>query len=113
MPRSSPLPDAPVPRAWRGLAARPGSVPFEVALVVAAWLGYFGVRALTEGSTTSARAHAHRLLDLERWLGVAWEGRLQRAVLPHDALVDLFNWVYIWGHWPVIAVTAVWLYRRH
>jgi hypothetical protein len=29
----------------------------------------------------------------------------------HDWIVNLANWVYIWGHWPVIAAVALWLYR--
>ena len=27
-------------------------------------------------------------------------------------LVTLANWVYIWGHWPVTAVSAAWLFRH-
>ena len=25
----------------------------------------------------------------------------------------LLNWVYIWGHWPVIVITLIWLARNH
>src|SRR6478609_7303610 len=77
----------------------------EILLVIGAWLGYFGVRAVSEGSTAAAHRHAREIVRLERTLGIAWEHALQRAVLPHDLLVDAANWIYIWGHWPVIAVT--------
>jgi membrane-associated phospholipid phosphatase len=23
------------------------------------------------------------------------------------------NWIYVWGHWPVLAITAIWLFMRH
>lgn len=26
--------------------------------------------------------------------------------------MDLSNWVYIYGHWPVIGITLVWLFLR-
>ena len=26
--------------------------------------------------------------------------------------MTLANWVYIWGHWPLIAVSAAWLFRH-
>ena len=44
-------------------------------------------------------------------LGIAREGDLQRLIIDHHALVTLANWVYIWGHWPLIAVSAAWLFR--
>jgi membrane-associated phospholipid phosphatase len=25
----------------------------------------------------------------------------------------LFNWIYIWGHWPVIAASLIWLATKH
>jgi hypothetical protein len=47
----------------------------------------------------------------ERGLGIFWEPRIQSAIVNHDWIVNLANWVYIWGHWPVIAAVALWLYR--
>lgn len=35
---------------------------------------------------------------------------MQSPVVASDALVTLANWVYIWGHWPVILATASILY---
>ena len=34
-------------------------------------------------------------------------------MLGSDWLVDAMNWVYIWGHWPVIVVVLVWLFVAH
>jgi hypothetical protein len=85
----------------------------ELALVAAAAAAYAGVRAATEGSFTTAVANARRILSLEESLGLAWEHAAQSLVLPHAALVTLMNWIYIFGHWPVIVGAGIWLYRRH
>jgi hypothetical protein len=86
----------------------------EAALITLAMLVYFGVRNLTVGSAETAFANAERLVDLERWLGIDWEDSLQGAVVGSDAVVTLANWVYIFGHWPVILTVAalLYLYRR-
>jgi membrane-associated phospholipid phosphatase len=84
----------------------------EIALAAVAALTYFGVRNLTVGAAAEAFSNADRLERLESFLGVAWERSLQDALLDHDAVAALFNWIYIWGHWPVIIAAAVLLYRR-
>lgn len=102
-------PDAPL---WR---ERPW--PFELALqavlVVGAALSYFAVRGLTEGAAATAVANGYRVLDFENTLGIAVEESVQNAVLGSRWLTTLSNWVYIYGHWPVIAITLIWLHRRH
>lgn len=91
---------------------KPLSGPRELLLMVAAWLVYFGVRAVSEGRASVARAHARELLRLEHRLGIAWERAVQQPVLDHHWLLVAANWVYVWGHWPVIAVSGLWLYRQ-
>jgi membrane-associated phospholipid phosphatase len=83
----------------------------ELALAALAALTYFGVRNLTAGSAAAAYANADRVARLEERARIAWEWPLQRALLDHDSLVTLFNWIYIWGHWPVIITAAILLYR--
>jgi membrane-associated phospholipid phosphatase len=83
----------------------------ELALVLAGLLVYFGVRAATSDEAGPANAHARSIVHLEHLLGIAREGDLQRLIIDHHALVTLANWVYIWGHWPLIAVSAAWLFR--
>jgi PAP2 superfamily protein len=83
----------------------------EVGIFAAAYLTYFGVRALTEGSVPQALDNASRVARVERLAGVDWEGAAQSAILGHDALVRLANWVYIFGHWPLLLVAGVLLYR--
>jgi membrane-associated phospholipid phosphatase len=83
----------------------------EAALIAVAILLYFGIRNSTVGSEGSAVANAERLIRLEHELGISWEGALQDAVVSRDALVTFANWVYIFGHWPVILGVGAVLYR--
>jgi membrane-associated phospholipid phosphatase len=98
-------------RGW----AFPGlwALTVQIVLVAGAALCYFAVRGLTQGSVAAAERHAEDLLRLEERLGIAAEGDLQGWILGHDLLVDLANWIYIYGHWPVIAVALVVLFLRH
>jgi PAP2 superfamily len=82
----------------------------EAALVIGAILMYFVIRNVTAGAPGEAFANGERIADLEHGLGIAWEDAIQASILGRDGLVMLANWVYIWGHWPVILSTAVVLY---
>ncbi len=75
---------------------------------------YFRVRGLTEGDVVAANDHGRDVLALENRLGIDLEQWAQDLIVDHQSLVTLANWVYIWGHWPVITVTLVCLhvYRR-
>ena len=84
----------------------------ELALIAAGFAAYFGVRAVTQGSRADAVAHARDLVSLERWLHLYHEPALQSAITDHRWLVTLMNWVYVWGHWPVIVAVGVWLFLR-
>lgn len=84
----------------------------QVGLVVGAALSYFAARGLTHSDVDAAHANARTIIDLERSLGMLWEERVQSVLLDNDVLVNLANWIYIYGHWPVIAVTLVALFVR-
>jgi hypothetical protein len=84
----------------------------EVIIVSLAAAVYGGVRALTESSVKEAVANAEAIEQLEQTLGIAWEQAAQSAILGSAVLITLANWVYIWGHWPVIIGSAVVLYVR-
>jgi PAP2 superfamily len=83
----------------------------ELAIFAAGYLTYFGVRALTEGSVSRAVANADSIYHVERLAGVRWEDAAQAAVLGHDFLVRLANWVYIFGHWPLLLLAGALLLR--
>lgn len=91
--------------------AWPIDLTVQALLVVGAALLYFRVRGVTEGSVTDAVQHGYDVLHVERWLGIDVEESFQNLVLGSHALTTFANWVYIWGHWPVIAVTLIWLHR--
>ena len=84
----------------------------ELVIFVAAYLTYFGVRAITEGEPWRAFQNAMTLHRLEVDLGLAWEGAVQDAVLGSQVLVDVTNAVYIYGHWPVLIGAGVLLFRH-
>jgi membrane-associated phospholipid phosphatase len=95
---------------WRA-AAR--TVAVDACIVVLGVVVYFGTRGLTAGSPDVARRHAEDILALEAALGLDVEASVQAMVVDLDPLVTLANWVYIWGHWPVIVATLVWLALHH
>ena len=104
----------------RAVSARPATRPSrwrgavrEVLLVLAGVLVYFGVRGVTVTDAQDALSHALDVVALEQSLGVYIEPSLQTLVLGSDWLVDVMNWVYIWGHWPVIAAVLLWLFFAH
>lgn len=84
----------------------------EVEIVLAAYFTYFAVRGATEGAASTAVANAHRIEDFEKAFGIFIEPDLQDTIVDHSLLVDAANLVYIWGHWPVISVVALWLFTR-
>ncbi len=97
---------------------QPGATPGlrdlvrEVPIIAGALLAYFLVRGLTEGSEALARANAADIIHLEKHLRLHWEPSAQGLIRDRQALVSLANWIYIWGHWPVIAASALWLFFR-
>ncbi len=93
-----------------GRAAAALGVARELAIVGFAAAVYGAVRAVTQGSAAQAVANAEGVERLERTLGIGWEQSVQSLVIGSDVLVRLVNWIYIWGHWPVIIAAATFLY---
>lgn len=89
------------------------SLARQVAIVLGAVFAYFLVRGATEGSVSQAVRNAGHVRNFERLFGLDVEGSLQSAVAGWPVVTTICNWIYIWGHWPVIAITLVWLARRH
>jgi hypothetical protein len=83
----------------------------EIALLVFAYLTYFGVRGVTEGSVPRAVSNALGFMHLERLLGIDIERPVQALVDQSRALVDIANAVYIWGYLPALIVGGVVLFR--
>ncbi len=76
-------------------------------------LFYFGVRGMTEGSVSAALENGWRVLDFEARIHLDIETDVQGWIRQSDTLTTGVNWIYIWLHWPLIAVTLIWLHRSH
>lgn len=85
----------------------------QVGLVLLLVFVYFRIRGLTRASPQVAVQHADDLVALEQRLGIYVEPSLQAPVAASDTLTMLANWIYMWGHWPVIAIVMVWTVRKH
>lgn len=88
-------------------------IGMQAGVVAAGVFVYFRVRGITESSPHTAVAHAHQIVSFERALHLYVESDIQAAVAHLDVLITFANWIYIYGHWPVIAVTMLWLAARH
>ncbi|MEV8563324.1 phosphatase PAP2 family protein [Streptomyces sp. NPDC051917] len=100
------------PRQSRPTETSPRIV-LRIGIVIAAVTCYFGVRGLTDSSQAKALHDAARVEAAERGLHLDWEPTVQSLVVNHQAITRLLNWIYIFGHWPVIALTLIWLLSRH
>ena len=94
---------------------RVGRFLFELLLILAAYFSYHLVRGAVSGRVEDAFINAASLIRLEQSLGIFWEVQLQGLILSNAFLIDFFNWVYIWGHIPIVGALAFWIYffRRH
>ena len=97
-------------RAWR-LTARAGV--HEVFVVVVAFLIYFVIRGAVVDRAGEAMVRGINLIELERRWHIYWELEMQSWILDHYWLIKAMNWVYFWGHMPLVIVVAIWLYVRH
>jgi len=82
----------------------------QLVLIVMAILLYFAVRGLTEGDVKAAIATGLDILEFEARIGLDLEHWAQGLIVDNHALVTFSNWVYIWGHWPVISAVLVWTF---
>lgn len=97
-------------RAWH-FTARWGIQ--ELVLVVGAFMVYFAARAAVASRASDALLNAYDIIALEKALGIYWELEMQSWILDSYAAIRLMNWVYFWGHMPLVIIFAVWLYFRH
>lgn len=97
-------------RAWR-VTERIGL--HEAVIVVVSFLIYFLVRGLVVDRAGQAMVNAFDIISFEQRLGIYWEIQMQRWILDSYFLIKFMNWVYFWGHMPLVIIFAVWLYVRH
>lgn len=85
----------------------------QASLIGLAILFYFGVRGMTEGAVSAALENGWRVLDFEARFHLDIETDIQGWIRQSDSLTTGVNWIYIWLHWPLIAVTLIWLHHSH
>ncbi|MFI6674333.1 phosphatase PAP2 family protein [Kribbella sp. NPDC050470] len=95
------------------VARRTQQLAAEVALITTAIVLYFVVRGLIHTRIDAAFRNAEYVVELERLGGFFVEPELQAAIAGHGWLVDAVSYFYIYGHWPVVVVTVLWLLIRH
>ncbi|GAA1780187.1 phosphatase PAP2 family protein [Nocardioides hankookensis] len=83
----------------------------ELAQILGAFLVYNLGRMLATQELGRADAHAHDVVDVERWLRLPAEATLQTWALSHDWLVEVANRYYVSVHFPLTIAVLVWLYR--
>jgi hypothetical protein len=85
----------------------------ELGFVAVALALYLLVREYTDGRTGEAVANALDVLAVERWLGVDWEHAIQDATLAVPWLSGFVTQFYVWGYFPAVFGTLIWLFVRH
>ena len=86
----------------------------EVLLLVVTLGAYFAVRVLVSGAGVEPLRNSFDLFRFEYFLNLDWEIALQRAVLHNSRFaVHVFNFIYAWGYWLILAASFVYLYFRH
>jgi hypothetical protein len=92
---------------------RPVRLVPQIAVLATAIAIYFLVRGATESAASEAVHNARKIVSFERALGIYHEPGLQHHLAGAEMVRTVLNWMYIWGHWPVIVVTLLWLARRN
>ncbi len=101
----APPPHRPGFPGWRPLLV-------QCLLVAGGAVCYFAVRGFTQSSLGPAQDNGRALVRLERRIGLDWEHAAQALVIDHATLVRIVNAIYMYGHWPVIALTLGVLFTR-
>lgn len=97
-------------RAWR-FTRRTGIQ--EAVVVVIAFLVYFFIRGAVVDRAGEALSNGLDLIALERAMGIYWEIQWQSWIIDEYWAVRFMNWVYFWGHMPLVIVLAVFLWVWH
>jgi hypothetical protein len=86
----------------------------QIAIVSLFDIAYELSRVLATGGRSTALAHAHRVVDTERSLGIFRELSVQRFALHAPGIVlDIANWTYFNAQFTVTFAFLLWAYLRH
>ena len=93
----------PAARARMRLAAN------EILGTAAIMAAYFLLRGIRPPDVDGAVTRSLTVIRFEQQIGIFQEVRWQAMFLPHSNLMAIANWVYAWGHYPVMLAIALWL----
>ncbi len=85
----------------------------EAVVVVIAFLVYFFIRGAVVDRAGEALANGLDLIALERAMGMYWEIEWQSWIIDEYWAVRAMNWIYFWGHMPLVIVLAIFLWVWH
>ncbi|OFW64384.1 MAG: hypothetical protein A2Y74_09865 [Actinobacteria bacterium RBG_13_63_9] len=86
---------------------------WDLALIVVAFVLYYLVRGAAIERAGEATSRAIRLLELEKSMGLFWETQMQAWVMSSEVAVGVFNGIYVWAHFPLVAAIGLWLFFFH
>lgn len=86
---------------------------WDLALIVVAFVLYYLVRGAVVERAGEATSRAIRLLEMEKSMGLFWEGQMQAWIISSEITVRVFNGIYVWAHFPVVAGVGLWLFFFH
>jgi hypothetical protein len=72
-------------------------------------LVYFWLRGIRPPDVDGSVGRSLQVIHFEQQVGVFQEAHWQQVFLRHDFLMAIANWVYAWGHYPVMLAIALWL----
>lgn len=84
----------------------------DFGLVVAVILVYFVARGQAPDNESFAVAFTIHLVDGEKALHIFWEPTIQEWSIHYHWVQEIANAIYAYGHFPVLAGVAVWLWFR-
>ncbi|MPZ24725.1 MAG: hypothetical protein GEU28_14635 [Dehalococcoidia bacterium] len=84
----------------------------EILIVGIGYLIYSQVRGLAGDRVVDAFYNGYRVIEIEQDLGIFKELALQSLILPHALLIDIFNFIYFYGLFPVLIPIAIFLFWR-
>jgi hypothetical protein len=94
---------------WYADRARWRLVSREILGTAAVLVVYFLLRGIRPEATEDSVARSLHLIRFEQRLGLFQEVSWQGAFVDHHWLINVANWIYAWGHYPVLLAIALWL----
>ncbi|MGD0766008.1 MAG: phosphatase PAP2 family protein, partial [Dehalococcoidia bacterium] len=85
----------------------------EAVLLVGLMLIYWVMRGAVPERAADALNRANHIVHIEEKLGIFVELRWQAHIIGNRALVDLANWIYLYGHLPLLILAAIWIYVKN